>query len=197
MCLVKQYCLASKSYSALASFCWTGILKIISNLFSYLLPSLPPLYYLRSSGRGIIKFLITNQIYALLRSEAIFPVKQSELFPAGQLNFCQCCPSPLPQETGCSGSDSCPDTASLLVCLHLQPGAAAGIKSRERGGEVSSCKACEVRAMPEIKLNKKQQWKVFLLWVEMWEPLLSHKSDDGQRSPLLHARRQCCSSCLS
>lgn len=82
MCLVKQYCLASKSYSALASFCWTGILKIISKLFRYLFPSPTPLYYPRSSGRGTIKFLITNQILALLRSEAIFPVKQEWTVPS-------------------------------------------------------------------------------------------------------------------
>lgn len=195
MCLVKQYCPASKSYSALASSCWTGILKIISNLFRYLLPSPPLLYYPKSSARGIIKFLITNQIHALLRSEAIFPVKQSELFAAGQLNFCQCFPSSFPQETGCAGSDSCPGTALLLICLHLQPGAAAGIKSREQGGETSSCKALGGQGYTQIKTKQKTAVKVFLMWVEVWELLLSNKSDDGQRSPLLHAGRQRCSSC--
>lgn len=195
MCLVKQYCLASKSYSALASFCWTGILKIISKLFRYLFPSPPPLYYPRSSGRGTIKFLITNQILALLRSEAIFPVKQEWTVPSRSAKLL-----PVLSIRISSGDRMFRQWFMPRHCLTPYmpaPTARSCCWDKEQGErrKVSSCKSWEVRAIPNVKLNKKQQWKIFLMWVEVWGLLLSHKSDDGQRGPLLHARRQCCSSC--
>ena len=47
--------------------------------------------------------------------------------------------------------------ASLFICLYLQPGAAVIIRSRERGGEASSCEVWQGRAVLISKLNNKQQ----------------------------------------
>lgn len=116
-----------------------------------------------------------------------------ELFLAGQLKFCCCFPFPFPRKTegttGCSDSDSCP--GGCLAPYMPAPTARSCCYNKEQGqmGEASFCKVWEVRAVPISKLNGKQQWKVFLKWVKVCMFLLSRKSDDGQRGPLLHPRR--------
>lgn len=96
-----------------------------------------------------------------------------ELFLAGQLKFCWCFPFPFPRKMGGLGVWAlihAQAAASLLISLHLQPGAAAIIRNWGRGKEASSSKAWEVRTVPISKLNKKQQWKFY--WTE-WNCVLS------------------------
>lgn len=81
-----------------------------------------------------------------MQTEAIFPVKQydrtvssrsAKILPVLSI------PVSSEDEGGLSVQAviNAQAAASLLICLHLQPGAAAIIRSRERSREASSCKS--------------------------------------------------------
>lgn len=108
-----------------------GILRIFYKLFRYLPLSSPALYSPRSSGRGTIKFLITNP--SLIAVKPFFLLNSMiKPFLAGQLYFCCAFHSHFfGRGAGCSGSDSCPD-GSFSPYMPAPTAGAAAIIRRER-----------------------------------------------------------------
>lgn len=138
-----------------------GILRIFYKLFRYLPLSSPALYSPRSSGRGTIKFLITNP--SLIAVKSFFLLNSMiKPFLAGQLYFCRAFHSHFfGRGAGCSGSDSCPDGSFSPYMPAPTARSCCYYKEGERHLPAKSAK-------PTSKPPRKQRLKVFIKQVKAW-----------------------------
>lgn len=132
-----------------------GILRLFYKLFRYLPLSSPALYSPRSSGRGTIKFLITNP--SLIAVKSFFLLNSMiKPFLAGQLYFCRAFHSHFfGRGAGCSGSDSCPDYCFSPYMPAPTARSCCYYKEGERQPPAKSVK-------PTSKPPRKQRLKVFI-----------------------------------